>query len=184
MKINKFLITVFASLFFVYAFAPVVKMQSITKIESSAVKFKIKNAGFNVDGSFGKVSGTIKFDPNKSTGNIIDVSIDANSINTTNSSRDKHLRGSDYFDVSKFPKISMKATMFSKDKDGNLKGFFKLTLKDKTKDIVLPLTVTNANGKTTLKTIFSINRLDYGVGSSSMMLSNLVYLTIETTLND
>lgn len=146
---------------------------------SSVIKFKIKNAGFNVGGSFTGLSGKINFDATKSFGNAIDVSIDSKSVNTDNGSRDGHLKKEEYFSVDKFPKISMKSTVFSVEKDGKLKGYFKLTMKDKSKDFFIPFTFTEKDGKGLFSAKFSINRLDYGVGKSSMILSDKVDLTID-----
>jgi polyisoprenoid-binding protein YceI len=150
-------------------------------ITSSSVTFKIKNAGFTVDGKFGAVTGNISFDPNKTT-NLIEASIDAKSINTGNDTRDGHLKKKEYFDVATYTKISMKATSFSKEKDGTIKGYFKLTLKNKTSDIVVPISFTESNGKGQFKATFTINRLNYGIGKSSWILSDDATILIEANV--
>ncbi len=146
---------------------------------SSTVSFKIKNAGFAIDGKFGVVTGTIFFDAAKNYSNSIDASIDSKSINTGNGKRDGHLKKKEYFDVDSYGKINMKATLFSKEKDGGYKGYFKLTLKNKTKDVLLPFSFNEADGKGVFKSVFTINRLDYGVGESSMILSDNATITME-----
>jgi polyisoprenoid-binding protein YceI len=148
-------------------------------ITKSIVKFKIKNAGFNVDGSLGAVTGTVKFDETKTTGNSIDVAIDSKTLSTNNNKRDEHLRKPEYFDIAKYPKISMKAVLFTKEKDGTYKGFFKLTLKDKTKDIAIPFTFKPIGNTGVFKGAFTINRLDYGVGESSFILNDFATIIIE-----
>jgi polyisoprenoid-binding protein YceI len=148
-------------------------------VSSSTVKFKIKNAGFNVDGSFSGLGAKIVFDPTKNYANSIDATIDSKSISTGNGTRDGHLKKTDYFDVAGFPTINMKATLFGKETDGSFRGYFKLTMKGKTKDVLVPFTFTEKDGKATLKGTFTINRLDFGVGESSMILSNSVTITIE-----
>jgi polyisoprenoid-binding protein YceI len=148
-------------------------------VSSSSVKFKIKNAGFTIDGTFSGLTAKIYFDSSKGFGNSIDATIQSKSINTGNGTRDGHLKKTDYFDVDKFPTINMKATLIPKEKDGSFKGYFKLTIKGKTKDLLVPFTYTEKEGKATLKGAFLINRLDYGVGESSMILSDNVTITIE-----
>ncbi len=148
-------------------------------ITKSSIKFKIKNAGFNVDGSLGALMGIVKFDETKTTGNSIDVAIDSKTLSTNNNKRDEHLRKPEYFDVAKYPKISMKAVLFTKEKDGTYKGFFKLTIKDKTKDLAVPFTFKNNGNTGVFKGSFTINRLDYGVGESSFILNDFPTLTIE-----
>ncbi len=151
-------------------------------IVSSNVSFKIKNAGFTIDGKFGAVNGTVIFEAAKSYSNSIDVTIDSKSVNTDNGTRDGHLKKKDYFDVDTYPKINMKASLFAKEKDGSFKGYFKLTLKNKTKDVVVPFSFTENNGKGLFKGTYIINRLDYGVGENSMILSDNATITIEMSV--
>ena len=148
-------------------------------VNSATVKFKIKNAGFIVDGAFTGLTAKISFDETKSYGNFIEATVDSKSINTGNGSRDGHLKKAEYFDVEKYPKITMKATVFSKEKDGTYKGYFKITMKDKSKDLFVPFTFSEKDGKTNFKGSFTINRLDFTVGESSMILSNNVTLFLE-----
>jgi polyisoprenoid-binding protein YceI len=151
-------------------------------VRGSSIKFKIKNAGFTVDGTFGSLSAKINFDESKSYGNAIEASVDVETINTDNKSRDGHLKKAEYFDAGKYPKIILRSTVIVKEKDGNYKGYFKLSLKNNTKDIVIPFTFMIKDGKTLLKGSFTINRLDFGVGTSSMILSNTANLFIELNL--
>jgi polyisoprenoid-binding protein YceI len=151
-------------------------------VSSSSVKFKIKNAGFTIDGTFGGLTAKIIFDATKGFGNVIDANIEAKSINTGNGSRDSHLKKPDYFDVVTFPSINMKATLFGKETDGSFRGYFKLTIKGKTKDVFLPFTFIEKDGKAILKSTFTINRLDFGVGESSIILSNNATITIEVNI--
>lgn len=153
------------------------------KVVSSSIKFKIKNAGFNVEGSFSGLAAKIIFDNDKIIGNMMEASIDAKSINTNNGSRDGHLRKVEYFDVATFPKITMAATLFGKDKDGGWRGYFKLTIKNKTKEIAVPFTFVEKDGKAIIKGSFTINRLDFGVGGSSMILSDYATINIEVMVN-
>ena len=148
-------------------------------IVSSDISFKIKNAGFTVGGKFNGLTGTIQFDPNKTSGNKIEANIDAKTINTDNTTRDGHLRKEEYFWVDKFPKISMSATLFTKETSGNFKSYFALTLKGITNNVPVLFSFTEQNGKAKLSGSFKINRLDYKVGSSSFILSDDVTICIE-----
>jgi polyisoprenoid-binding protein YceI len=150
-------------------------------IVSSDISFKIKNAGFTVDGKFGNATGTIQFDPAKSSGNKMEASMDAKTINTDNSMRDGHLRKEEYFSVDKFPKISMSATAFTKETDGKFIGSFILTIKGTTKNVPVLFNFTEQDGKAKLTGSFKINRLDYKVGSSSFMMADDVNVSIEVT---
>lgn len=164
--------------FLVYTFIST-SQNSVWILTSASINFKIKNAGFDVGGKFSSPQVVIQFDGSKGFGNTIEASIDANSINTSNGTRDGHLKKEEYFDVIKFPKIKIKSSLFSKEKDGSFKGFFKLTIKDKSKDFFIPFTFSEKDGFGIFKASFTINRLDYGIGKSSMILSNQVNIFIE-----
>jgi polyisoprenoid-binding protein YceI len=151
-------------------------------VGSSSIKFKIKNAGFTIDGTFSGLIAKIIFDASKGYGNSIDATIESKSVNTGNGKRDGHLKKTDYFDITTFPTISMKATLFGKETDGSFRGYFKLTIKGKTKDVLVPFTFTEKDGKAILKGTFTINRLDFNVGESSLILSDNVTITIEVNV--
>ncbi|HTA61152.1 MAG TPA: YceI family protein [Bacteroidia bacterium] len=148
-------------------------------ISSSNITFKIKNAGFTVNGKFGNVTGSIQFDATKVFGNKIEASIDANTINTDNSTRDGHLKKEEYFYVDKFPKVNMSTTIITKETNGQFKGLFTLTIKGISKIVPVLFTVTEQEDKAKFMGSFTINRLDYTVGSSSFILSDNVIINID-----
>lgn len=147
-------------------------------VTSSTVSFKIKNAGFNVEGSFGGLKSKIRFDATKSYSNTIEASLDVKTVNTGIGSRDGHLKKEEYFDADKYPVMSMVGSTFARQSDGSYKGYFKLTIKGVTKDVVLPFTFTESQGTGVFKGGLVLNRLDFGVGSSSMILSDNVAVSI------
>ncbi|HEX7414117.1 MAG TPA: YceI family protein [Bacteroidia bacterium] len=151
------------------------------EIVSSTVSFKIKNAGFTVNGTFTGLTGTIEFDPEKSSGNKIEASIDSKSVNTEGSGRDAHIKKDDFFAVDKFPKISMSSISFTKETNGKFIGIFALTMKGTTKDVPLVFSFTEHEGKAKFMGSFKINRLDYKVGESIIILSDYPTITLEVT---
>lgn len=93
----------------------------------------------NVKGHFNKVNGSFDFDPAKKQLKNIDVVIDTASIDTAQPDRDKHLSNADFFDVTKYPKMTFKSEKIEFDgKKGKATG--PLTIKDKTKTITLDFT--------------------------------------------
>jgi polyisoprenoid-binding protein YceI len=151
-------------------------------VSSSKITFKIKNAGFTVDGDLSGLKAKINFDAAKSYSNSIEATVIAKTINTGNSLRNGHLRKEDYFGVDKFPIISIAGATFAKQADGSFKGYFKITIKNITKDAVIPFTFSEKDGNANFKGTFTINRLDYGVGESSMILSNNVTVTMDVNV--
>lgn len=64
----------------------------------------------NVRGEFGKVSGTVRFDPDNPANSTVEATIDASSIATRDEQRDGHLKSADFLDVEKFPTITFQST--------------------------------------------------------------------------
>ena len=142
--------------------------------KGSEVKFKVKNFGFNVSGSFSGLEGAIQFDPNNLGAGSFDVSVDANTIFTDNSARDNHLREDTYFDVKNYPRIHFVSTKITtSNKKETLFIFGKLTIKNQTKEISFPFTAEPSDDGYLFKGGFKINRRDYGVGGSSTISDNV-----------
>lgn len=90
-----------------------------------------------VRGSFEKVSGTVKYDPNEPEKIVIDATIDAASINTGEAKRDEHLRSPDFFDVAKHPTLTFKSKKAKVLGKGKLEVIGDLTIRGVTKEVTL-----------------------------------------------
>ena len=148
------------------------------KVKSSAITFKIKNAGLTVDGSFSNLEAEIKFDQLKPEEGNIKASVDSKSIKTNNSMRDGHLRKPEYFDADKFPKITLQSTKISRTGPITYNGTFNLTMKGVTKEIIIPFTFMKIPEKTEFKGSFTINRRDFGVGGNSISMADELTVTL------
>lgn len=74
-----------------------------------------------------------------------------------------HLSGEDFFDIAKFPTSKFVVTSVA-DNAGKLAVTGNLTIKDVTKSITIPATLSEANGVTTFKSdLFNIDRADFNV---------------------
>lgn len=145
---------------------------------SATADFKIKNMGFYVDGTFKNVAISTNFDSTDLENSYIKGVINVSSIDTDNNKRDKHLRTADYFDAEKFSTIQLISTKIKKKLGNKYELTAKLTIKETTKTIVIPLAVEETNSSITLKSNFSIDRLDYGVGENSWVLSDTVKIKV------
>ena len=153
----------------------------VWQVVSSKITFKIKNAGFMVDGKLGGLNANIQFDTSKDFGNKIEASIDASTISTGITARDNHLKKEEYLYIDKYPKISMISSSITKESDGKFKGLFNLSLKGITKIVPIIFTISQQSDKTVFSGNFSINRRDYSVGSSNLILSDDVTIYLEVS---
>ena len=139
-----------------------------------AVTFVIKNFGINTKGSINGLKGSIKWDASNPAASQITATVDVNTLNTNIEMRDKELKEATYFNYGKFKTISFASTAITATSvTGNL------TIKGVTKSITFPITVTPSGKGYLFEGTFTINRLDFGVGASSMVLSDKVEVTLK-----
>jgi polyisoprenoid-binding protein YceI len=169
-----FLIMIIAS----FGFVPV---NTVTR---SVITFQTKNMGIGVSGSIGGLQANVQFNTTNLSSSTIEASVDANTINTDNSTRDDHLKSDEFFDVARYSKITMKSVSFKHKSGSNYSGVFNLTIKGKTKQVEIPFTITEKGSTMAFKSSFKLNRLDYGIGESSMVLSDDVTVNIDAEVSD
>lgn len=154
---------------------------SIDKTHSS-VNFSIGHLLSSVTGKFKNFDGNIKFDPNNLQSSAAEFTIFVKSIDTDASKRDEHLQNEDFFNSEKYPTITFKSTKIEKKSGMKYLVHGKLTIKDVTKNVVLPLTITGEMDHPMMKNTVvlglvvdtEINRTDYGVGTGSWAASAVV----------
>ncbi|MFT3934677.1 MAG: YceI family protein [Chitinophagaceae bacterium] len=170
---TKFLTFLLLTISFVPAFAQ--QYQPVS--DKSTVKFSIKNFGINTGGDFKGLQGEIEFDKANPEKSSFSVSIDANTVNTDNDSRDNHLRKEEYFDVQKFPKIEFKSEKISA-KGSDFVASGKLTIKGTTKSVSIPFKAEAKDDGYLFEGSFQLNRKDYKVGGNSVVLGDNVTVTL------
>jgi polyisoprenoid-binding protein YceI len=135
----------------------------------SNVKFSVSHLVISeVEGNFKVYSGTLQSTPDFSNATV-EFAVDANSINTENEMRDKHLKSDDFFNAEKFPKITFKSTSWKKVSEQKYVLEGDLTIRDVTKrvafNIVYGGTMKDGYGNTKagFKGTATINRFEYGL---------------------
>jgi polyisoprenoid-binding protein YceI len=97
----------------------------------SKVAFKVKHMAItNTYGTFTKYNAKIEYDVKSKKLTKLEAIINANSINTEDVKRDKHLRSKEFFDTKKFPTISFNLISTTNDE-----AIGELTIKGITKKI-------------------------------------------------
>jgi polyisoprenoid-binding protein YceI len=147
----------------------------------SKVHFEIKNFGIATGGDLSGLGGEINFVPANIRTSSFDVSVNVNTIDTDNEMRDKELKESAYFDAEKFPVINIKSTRIDRTNKSGAGWYYftgNLTIHGVTKPIAFPFTATKKGNNYLFVGSFSINRLDFGVGKNSSVLSNTVKVSL------
>jgi polyisoprenoid-binding protein YceI len=142
--------------------------------KESNVHFTIHNFGFKVSGYLAAPEGEILFNPDDLPKSSFRVTIKTESINTDNNSRDEHLREEDYFDVKKYPQIHFTSSgIRATGKSGAYEALGTLTIKNKSKEILLPFTAEKSGDGWLFSGSFKMNRRDFGIGGSSTISNEL-----------
>lgn len=140
---------------------------------NSHVGFVINNFGISIDGSFNGLAGDIQFDGNHPTQAKFDVTVKTATINTGNKKRDNHLRSDDFFDAVKFPLIRIKGELPKPTADG--KSYILQATIDMhgiTGQTSIPFTVKKEGDAWLFEGTFTVNRLNYKVGGTSMTMAD------------
>jgi polyisoprenoid-binding protein YceI len=104
----------------------------------SAAQFTVRHMMIsNVRGEFGKLSGTVEYDPADPAKTAVEATIDSTSINTRVEARDKDLRSPNFFDVEKYPTLSFKSKRVESAAAGKLKLVGDLTMHGTTREVTL-----------------------------------------------
>lgn len=134
----------------------------------SMIRFSFVQAGASNNGRFNKFNAAFAFAPDNLAASKLDVTVDVGSLDTGDEERDTTLKGADLFDVAKFPQAKYVATKFAASGASRYESQGKLTIRNVTKDMKIPLTFqTKTEGGKNVGYMtgrFTIRRLDYGVG--------------------
>jgi len=157
----------------------------------SSVAFKVRHLVSKVSGSFREFSGTIAGDPKAPAGASIAFTIKADSIDTQNVDRDKHLQSPDFFDAVKFPQITFKSAKITPRGGDKYDATGIFTMHGISKEIVVPVTFGGlakdpwGNERAGFSIALTLNRKDYGINfnkvldAGGMMLGDDVEISIE-----
>jgi polyisoprenoid-binding protein YceI len=133
--------------------------------EESSIQFDV-DSSVSIKGNFEKWNASIKFSSRDIRTAVVDIEIEAGSVNTGSHIKDNKLKGKDFFNVKESPTITFKSTKivqtgpYTFDIEGNF------TIRGVTKTEKLTLTSDSkktASGR--LDGIMAFDRKDYGMTS-------------------
>ena len=157
---------------------------------SSLLRFNFEQAGANNTGRFSKYTTDVSFATENLPASKIDVSIDVGSLDTGDKERDDTLKSADLFNPAKFPKARFVSSKIVAVGPGRYEAQGKLTVRDVTKDIKLPISfqTRDEKGKQVgfLTGRYTLKRLEYGVGQgdwkSTEWVKDEVFVTFSLKL--
>ena len=132
----------------------------------SEVAFVTKQMGVPVDGRFKKFDAQISLDPKNPAAGSVAFSVDTGSASLGVPESDAEMPKAIWFNVAKFPQAHFKSTAIKGLGNGKFEVAGKLDIKGSTRDIVVPVQITQANGQSTATGSFVIKRLDFKIGEA------------------
>ena len=139
--------------------------------QHTAAGFAVKHLMIStVRGQFKGVTGTINWEDQDISKSTVDITIDANTVDTSEPKRDADLKSDKFFDVAKYPTISFKSKKIEQVSAGKLKITGDLTIHGATKEAVLdvegptpPVKDPWGNTRVAANATTKLNRQDFGV---------------------
>ena len=156
----------------------------------SAAQFSVRHLGVStVRGAFMKVTGSATYDPADPAKNTVDVSIDANSVDTRVQMRDNDLRSPNFLDVQKYPTITFKSKQAKSAGPGKMQIVGDLTIHGVTKEVTLDVDGPSApikdpwgNQRIGASASTKVNRKDFGVNGAPGGVGDDVQITIDVEM--
>jgi len=138
---------------------------AISPPDDSTIKFSVK-ASVALEGNFDKWDATLTFTSPDVTTGVLDVKIQADTVNTGSGMKDGKLKSKDFFDVKQDPLITFKSTKIVQTGPDTFEVDGNFTIRGVTKPEKLTLTVSGAGtGSGEIKGTMAFDRKDYGMNS-------------------
>lgn len=153
----------------------------------SQVAFTSRQMGVPVEGSFKKFDAQVTFDPKKPEAARIGITIDLASVSLGAPESEAELVKQPWFDTRKFPQATFQSTSVKATGPGKFDVAGKLSIKGNPRDVVVPVTLTQAGGTTTATGAFTLKRLDFKIGegewADTSMVANDVQVKFKLALS-
>jgi polyisoprenoid-binding protein YceI len=158
-----------------------VPVLAISPAPDSAVTFFVK-ASVSLKGTFDKWDATVTFTSADVTSGVLDIKIQADSVNSGSGMKDGKLKSKDFFDVKQDPYITFHSTKFTPTGPDTIKVDGDFTIRGVTKPESLVFTITGAGtGEGTIKGTMAFDRKDYGMnkGIPFVTIADRVEVTVD-----
>jgi polyisoprenoid-binding protein YceI len=143
---------------------PGVPVFEVTPVESN-VTFDVE-ASVDIKGKFDKWKATLTFASTDVSTGVLDIEIQADSVDTGSGMKNGKLKGDKFFDVKNNPLITFKSTKIVQTGPDTFEVDGNFTIRGVTKAEKLTLTVTGAGtGSGTIQGTMAFDRKQYGMNS-------------------
>jgi polyisoprenoid-binding protein YceI len=139
----------------------------------SEITFVAKQLGVPLNGRFKTFTAQSAFDPKAPQTSKIAFQVDLGSA-AVSADADSELGKPDWFNVAKFPKATFQSSAIKALGGGKFEVAGKLAIKGNARDLVVPVTLAQAGGLSTVTGTFPLKRLDFKVGDGDWADTSVV----------
>ena len=140
----------------------------------SEIGFTTRQMGVPVDGKFGKFSAQVTLDPRQPASGSVAFTIDTTTARFGSAEIDAEIPKAIWLDSKRFPQASFQSSAIKASGPGRFEVAGKLTIKGQTRDVVVPVTLTQAGATSTASGQVVIKRLDFKVGEAEWTDTSLL----------
>ena len=149
--------------------------------EGSKIKFAVK-ASVPIEGTFDKWDATLTFTSTDASTGVLDIKIQADSVDTGSGMKNGKLKGKDFFDVKQNPLITFKSTKVEQTGPDSFAVDGDFTIRGETKKEQLTLTVSGkGKGSGEISGTMAFDRKEYGMNSGIPFIK--IADRVEVTVN-
>ncbi|MHB1084824.1 MAG: YceI family protein [Thiobacillus sp.] len=143
----------------------------------SAIDFNFSQMGVSIKGGFKRFVAQMVFDPAKPEAGRAQIEIDLASIDAGSTEANEESAGRLWFYRSVYPKAMFVSSQIRALSNNRFEMRGTLTLKGRSHELVVPLTFTPGNNAAQFDSVFTLKRLDYGIGEG-------MWADVSTVAND
>lgn len=140
----------------------------------SEIVFVSKQMGVPVEGRFKKFDAQIAFDPAKPDTSKIAFTVDIASATLGVPESDAELPRPNWFNTAKFPQATFQSTAVKGLGGGKFEVTGKLAIKGASRDVVVPVALTQSGATTTVIGTFPLKRLAFKIGENEWADTSMV----------
>ena len=146
----------------------------------STLKFTGEQAGAPAHGRFKEFAARFCFDPAQAQGEL-DVTVELKSVDTENDTRDDTLRGSEFFDVAKYPQAEYRSDTFQAMDGNRFRAKGTLQLHGVSKPVPVEFTFQTSDGgkQADARGKASLDRREFKVGQGRWSGTRWVGATVQ-----
>lgn len=148
--------------------------QAQLQAAQSELSFTSRQMGVPVEGRFKRFDAQLNFDPKKPEAGKVGFSIDLASVSLGAPELEAELAKAPWFDSKKVPQASFQSSAIKAAGPGKFEVAGKLTIKGQTRDIVVPIALSQAGGLSTASGAFVLKRLEFKIGEGEWSDTSMV----------